>query len=72
MPQIVKMTEDLRTIVKGIDPGAVIISPGTGWQNPHAFSASTDWNALNWTEAYLAAGGKKYIDILGIHGYLHG
>jgi hypothetical protein len=72
MGQMVRMTQDLRTIVKGVDPGAMIISPGTGWHNPHEESGKTDWNPLNWTSAYLAAGGKKYIDIVGIHVYLTG
>jgi len=72
MPQIVRMTQDLRTIAKASDPNALIISPGTGWENNHPDNRKPDWNPLYWTEDYLAAGGSKYIDAVGIHGYLRG
>ena len=72
MPQMVRMTQDLRTIVKGIDPEAMILSPGTGWGDNKPESGKTDWNALAWTNAYLAAGGAKYIDIAATHGYVKG
>ncbi len=72
MEQMVRMTQDLRSIVKGIDPEAVIISPGTGWDDPHPETGKPDWNGMIWTDRYLAAGGKKYIDIVATHGYLHG
>ena len=71
MAQIVRMTQDLRTIVRTIDPDAVILSPGTGWQDSND-SGSTNWNALRWTDAYLGAGGKNYIDGVSVHGYVHG
>jgi hypothetical protein len=72
MPQIVRMTADLREIAKSADPDALIVSPGTGWLNPHEANGKSDWNPLRWTDDYLAAGGKKYIDVVGIHGYLRG
>jgi hypothetical protein len=72
MEQMVRMTQDLRSIVKGIDPDAVIISPGTGWDDPHPETGKSDWNGTIWTDRYLAAGGKKYIDVVATHAYLHG
>jgi hypothetical protein len=66
------MTQDLRTIVKGMDPNAMILSPGTGWGDNKPESGRTDWNALAWTNGYLAAGGNKYIDIVATHGYVKG
>jgi hypothetical protein len=72
MPQMVRLTEDLRDIVKSIDPNAIVVAPGTGWTNVHPETGKPDWNPLMWTEAYLEAGGGKHIDALSIHGYLHG
>jgi len=72
MAQMVRITEDLRTIVKGIDPGAIIVSPGAGWLDEHAETGKADWNPVIWTDQYLAAGGAKYIDVVGTHAYLKG
>jgi len=72
MAQMVRMTQDLRSIVKASDPEAMIVSPGTGWVNNHPESGKTDWNGVYWTDAYLAAGGKKYVDVIATHAYLKG
>ena len=76
MPQMVRMTADLREIAKSADPDALIVSPGTGWQNPHEGNdkprGDKNWNPLVWMDAYLEAGGKKYIDVVAIHTYLRG
>jgi hypothetical protein len=69
--QMVRMTEDLRTIVKRIDPNAIVLSPGTGWKNS-TLNWSTDWNALRWMDVYLGAGGKSLIDAVSVHGYVYG
>jgi len=60
--QMVRMAEDARSIILSIDPSAKMLSPGTGLR----------FNAYNWTAAYLAAGGGKYADIIGFHGYIQG
>jgi polysaccharide biosynthesis protein PslG len=70
--QMVRITEDLRTIVKGVDPSAEIVSPGTGWVDEHPETGKFAWNPLRWTDEYLEAGGNKYIDVVTTHGYLHG
>ena len=72
MAQIVRMTQDLRTIVKGIDPEAVIVSPGTGWLNEHPETGKPDFNPTIWTDQYLATGGAKYVDVVAVHAYLKG
>lgn len=72
MAQMVRMAQDLRTITKSIDPEAVIVSPGTAWENLHPETGKPAWNGLIWTDQFLAAGGKNYIDVVATHGYLHG
>jgi hypothetical protein len=72
LAQMVRITEDLRTIAKGADPDAMIVSPGTGWLDERPGNGKTAWNAMTWTDQYLAAGGSKYIDVLATHAYLKG
>jgi polysaccharide biosynthesis protein PslG len=70
--QMVRITEDLREIVKSIDPDAGIVSPGTGWVDDHPETGKYAWNPTIWTAEYLEAGGGKYIDALATHAYLKG
>jgi len=70
--QMVRITEDLRTILKSIDPEAVIVSPGTGWMDFHPETGKPDWNPMTWTDLYLTAGGGKYVDVMATHAYLKG
>jgi polysaccharide biosynthesis protein PslG len=70
--QMVRITQDLREIVKSIDPDAGIVSPGTGWLDDHPEKANYAWNPTIWTAQYLEAGGGKYIDALATHAYLKG
>lgn len=60
--QMVRMAGDARAIIKGIDPNAELLSPGTGVR----------FKALKWTANYLAAGGGQYADIIAAHGYVQG
>src|SRR5437868_8712203 len=52
--QVVRMAKDARSIILSIDPNAVLLSPGTGLR----------LNAVDWTAAYLAAGGGQYADVI--------
>ena len=70
--QLVRMTSDMKEIVKSVDPGAVIVSPGTGWINKRPENGTTAWNALIYTDKYLEAGGNKLVDVVATHAYLKG
>jgi len=59
--QMIRIASDERTIIKGINPSAVILSPSTG-----VFGSG-----LNWVNNYLAAGGGQYADGIGVHAYVH-
>ena len=72
MAQMVRMAQDMRTIVKGIDPDAMFVSPGAGWFDEHPEKKQTNWNAMQWTDAFMAAGGTKHFDIFAVHAYLKG
>jgi hypothetical protein len=72
MAQLVRMTQDMRDIVKSVDPGAVVVSPGNGWVDPHPETGKSNWNGVTWITKYLEAGGAKYIDVLATHAYLIG
>lgn len=58
--QMVRMAKDAYGIIKGIDPTAQVTTP----------SPSTGINGVaDWMDAYLAAGGGPYADIITFHGY---
>lgn len=60
--QMVDMAARAYRIIKSIDPQAVVVSPAassTGWPLPHDI----------WLDQYLSAGGGKYADVIGWHGY---
>jgi polysaccharide biosynthesis protein PslG len=60
-PQMVRMAQDARTVIKSIDPDATVLSPSTGLRNPRAYT---------WFEKYLEEGGGQYADAISFHSYL--
>jgi hypothetical protein len=54
--QWVRMAKDARQIILGINPNAVVVSPGTA-------------PGTSWLTSFLAAGGGNYVDIIAFHGY---
>lgn len=65
--QLVRMTQDINTYVKKNIPSAQIISPANG--QLHYKSPSGNCTMADRLGSFLAAGGSKYIDIVGIHTY---
>ncbi|HXM22693.1 MAG TPA: cellulase family glycosylhydrolase [Terriglobales bacterium] len=59
--QLVRMASDARSIIKSIDPKAIMLSPTLGW---------SDKQARDWMANYLAAGGGQYFDVVSLHGYV--
>jgi len=57
--QLARMAQDARAIILSIDPTAKLLNGGVEAQHP--------W-ALRWWDAYGAAGGLNYADILALHG----
>jgi len=58
--QMLRLAQDAFTIIKSIDPGALVTTP----------APSTGINGVaNWMGPYLALGGGKYADIITFHGY---
>ena len=54
--QWIRMASDARQIILGINPKAVILSPGTAV-------------GTTWLTNFLAAGGGSYVDVIAFHGY---
>jgi hypothetical protein len=66
MPQLVRITKDVRAIAKAYDPNIEIISPAeTGDWTP----ANNDFTGMRWLGEFFAAGGGRYVDIIGLHGH---
>ena len=61
IPQIVRMVGDATAILKAADPNAVVLVPSVCIEGT---------KALKWLDAYLAAGGNKYADMVAFHGYV--
>ena len=59
IPTLVTMAQHARSIIKSIDPDALIISPGMagGTEGPV------------WLNTFLADGGSTLVDLIGFHGY---
>jgi hypothetical protein len=58
MSAMVTMAQDAARIIKGIDPDALILSPGvTGGPGPA------------WVTSFLSQGGAAYVDVIAFHGY---
>ncbi len=65
--QLVRMTQDANQTIKKYIPGAKIISPANGqmgWAYPRGNCTMADRLG-----SFLAAGGTKWIDIVGLHTY---
>ncbi len=58
-PQMVRMAQDARTIVKSIDPKSKMLNGGVEMHNGIS---------MKWWNGYAAAGGLKYADLIAIHG----
>ncbi len=55
---MISMAQHASRIIKGIDPSALILSPGvTGGPGPQ------------WLAEFLARGGNHYVDVIAFHGY---
>ena len=58
IPTMVTMAQHASQIIKGIDPTALILSPGvTGGPGP------------TWLSTFLSDGGAASVDVIGFHGY---
>ncbi|MGA8737207.1 MAG: hypothetical protein WB558_25045 [Terriglobales bacterium] len=58
--QLIRMVSDAYGIIKGIDPNAVVLSHGFGWQST---------TTMAWMGGYFAAGAGPYADAISVHGY---
>jgi hypothetical protein len=58
--QLIRMVGDAYGIIKGMDPNAIVLSPGFGWQST---------TTISWMGGYFAAGGGAYADVISVHGY---
>jgi hypothetical protein len=59
--QLVRMAADAYSIIKSIDPSALLSTPSFAWETQYC---------LTWMGAYLAAGGGQYADRIDVHGYV--
>jgi len=64
--QLVRMTQDIRTIAKSYDPNVEILTPPETGDGPR----SQDAPEMLWLQSYLAAGGGAYVDVITLHGYV--
>jgi hypothetical protein len=66
IPQLVRITKDVRAIAKAYDPNIEIVSPAeTGDWVP----TNNDFTGMRWLGEFLAAGGGQYVDIISLHGH---
>jgi hypothetical protein len=66
LQQLIRMTSDVQSVAKSLDPKIKIVSPpetGDGTQ-------AEDYVKMNLLGQFLAAGGGQYVDIIGLHGYV--
>ena len=59
--QLVRMTQDMNSIVKNVDPSVMVLSP------PCLGAPRDNAECL---ENFLRAGGGQYVDVIAFHGYL--
>jgi hypothetical protein len=59
--QMVRMAQDATAILKAADPNAVVFVPSVCIEG---------MKGQKWLDAYLAAGGSKYADMVAFHGYV--
>lgn len=58
--QMVTMAQTIYNAIKAVDPTYKVLTP------------APQGNSTSWTEAFLAAGGGQYADIMSFHGYTSG
>jgi hypothetical protein len=63
MQQMVRITQDVRSVATSFDPNVLITSP------PETGDGKNSLKML-WLPAYFAAGGGQYVDVIGLHGYV--
>jgi Glycosyl hydrolases family 39 len=56
--QLVALTREASTIIHGIDPEAVVVSP-----------PATGFPGITWLPEFLNKGGSRYVDVIGYHFY---
>jgi hypothetical protein len=56
---MVTLAREVYLVVKGVDPGAVVVSP-----------SPVGPTGLPWLESFLAGGGGRYVDVIGYHLYV--
>jgi len=64
MQQIVRMTQDTRSVAKSFDPNVLITSPPETGDGKYSLK-------MTWLPGYFAAGGGQYVDVIGLHGYVY-
>jgi uncharacterized protein (TIGR03437 family) len=62
--QLVTMARDAYTIIKKVDPQALILTPPVA-----AGAVSANWGGWSWLDQYFRAGGDQWTDIVAFHGY---
>ena len=62
--QMLRMVKDAYTIIKSIDPTALVTTPTT-------VNTNNGRTIDHWLPPYLAAGGTAYADIVTFHGYIN-
>jgi hypothetical protein len=60
IPQMIRMAQDARAIIKSADPSAMVFTP----------SFVVTGEGRLWLESYLGAGGGQYADGIAFHGYV--
>ena len=68
---LVQMASDAKTIIKNVDPNAIILSPSTtiNFETPAECATYDPRCGSTWLNNWLAAGGKNSIDAVAFHGY---
>ena len=59
--ELITLTKEASTIIKGIDPQAVIVSP----------AATNNASGVPWLNEFLSKGGAQYVDVIGYHFYVN-
>ncbi len=68
---LVTMAANAKSIIKGVDPKAILLSPSTtvSLETPSECATYDPRCGSNWTSKWLAAGGKNSVDVIAFHGY---
>jgi hypothetical protein len=70
--EMVALGREMYTIVKNIDPNAMVLTPGTGAGREGGAKprrAATSLDQATWLNEYLRAGGNAYADAVTFHAY---